>query len=934
MPTSSNAFSSHAAALFAEKWQAITSEKQYAQSFWRDFFSLVCGIPDLSASGIEFEHPVRSVKTNTIKFVDVFWPGVLLVEHKSAGKNLDAADEQADEYLRSLPEHTRPPVRIVSDFARLRITDLASQESLEFPLGQLPEHLARIERIVQGGGERAAAVEAVADKAAAKLMAGLFTALSADGYGADNRHDASVLLVRLLFIMFGDDTGMWRDGSFTELLEQTREDGSDLGATLMRLFDVLNTPMSGRSGNLPAMFARFPYANGGLFTDQIAYPDFTATMRAALLRAAKFNWSAISPAIFGSLFQSVKSKEERHSRGEHYTSETNILRVIRPLFLDEYNERMLADWGDRRALARLRDDLGALRYLDPACGCGNFLVVAYRELRALETKILARLLDLEVDQPTKPSRRGRGVPAPGALTLDGTDDLRVRLDQFHGIEIEEWPSQIARVAMFMADHQANLALEQITGNAPTLLPLSDSARIVHGNALTIPWTDVCPPGDDVIVFGNPPFLGRPSRSPEQRKEHESIWRGVDGAGNLDFVTCWFLLAGRYLEGTRARAAFVSTNSITQGVQPAVLWGQLYPLGMGVDFAYRTFPWRNGAGQQAAVHCVIIGFSANLKPTSRPLWTGASSGGKRTEATNINAYLVDAQDVLIPSRMRPVVQGCQGMENGSQPTDGGFLTKIDAASAARIRQSDPVAAKYLRRLVGSEELINGQGRYCLWLKDVDPRDVSASRELRDRIESVRQMRLSSDKPATRKDAATPHLFQADRQPTSDYLAVPIVYSENYVCVPAKLLSGSVIANNRVQVIPDATSVTFGVMASSAFDTWSRTVSGRMKSDLSLTAGVTYNNFPFPDLDDSQRAHIADLAQTVLDARAAHPDATLADLYSAQTFYLYTDLKAAHDALDIAVLAVYGLSTNATDQEVLKALFDRYAMLTAANRSLKG
>lgn len=917
----------HAAALFAEKWQAVTSEKQYAQSFWRDFFQEICGIRDLSAAGIEFEHPVRSVKTNTIKFVDVLWPGVLLVEHKSGGKSLDLADEQADEYLRSLPEHIRPPIRVVCDFARIRITDLASSQTVEFTLSDLPDHLARIQRIVLGGGERAAEVEAVADKAAAKLMAGLFTALSSDGYGADDRHDASVLLVRLLFLMFGDDTGMWRDGLFTELLQQTREDGSDLGATLMRLFDVLGTPEGSRSGNLPSTYARFPYVNGGLFEDAIAFPDFTPSMRAALLRAAMFDWSSISPAIFGSLFQAVKSKEERHARGEHYTSEANILRVIRPLFLDEYNEQMLANWNDRPALARLRDALGERRYLDPACGCGNFLVVAYRELRALETKILARLLDLDTQEPITPGRRGRALLTVGALTLDGTDDLRVRLDQFHGIEIEEWPSQIARVAMFMADHQANLDLEQITGSAPRLLPLSDTARIVHGNALTIPWSDVCSQGDDVIIFGNPPFLGGLKMSAEQKADTQRVWLGLAKAGTMDFVANWFVLAGRYMQGTRARAAFVSTNSITQGEQPAALWGALYPLGMSIDFAYRTFPWRNGAGQQATVHCVIIGFSACPKPVIRPLWEESSRGGGRINAGTINAYLIEGPEVLVVNRQKPMVEGFGSMTVGSIPKDGGHLSKVSADDAARIRTSDPVAAKYLRPLYGADELVHGKARYCFWLKHLDPKDVRSSKQLQDRLDGVRAMRAASTAPSTRAWASSPHLFVQENQPTADYLAIPSVSSENYAYIPMRMMKASDVASNAIFAISVAPLETFAFLNSRPFNCWSATVAGRLGSGLRLGPEITYNNFPFPDLDSDQRDGLRRAAQNVLDVRAAHPDASLADLYNRMTFELYVDLKAAHDALDATALATFGLGRAATDAEILRILFERYSHLSA-------
>lgn len=581
--------SRHAAQQFATKWAAYTNEKQYAQSFWRDFFHNILGYTDLQDVGIQFEYVLKD--RNEIRWIDVFLPGVALIEHKSAGRNLDEAETQARHYLELLAPALRPPVIILSDFARLRLIDVIAGTNIEFPLSELPTHLDRIHQIFTQQIVDITTVQAEADKQAAKLMANLYHALEASQFGTkpDNEklHIANTLLARLLFCMFGDDTGMWpykAPGLFHHYILDSRDDGQDLAGKLSLLFQVLNTPKNQRPTNLPEDLTLFPHVGSEIFNETVEVPYFDATMRQALLQAAQYDWSTISPAIFGALFQNVKTKEARHAGGEHYTSEKNILKVIRPLFLDDYTNRMWDAWDNPNHLETLRRELGTRNYLDPACGCGNFLVVTYRELRHLETQIIARVKQLKGTY--------------GQVGLFGDTDLHVSLEQMHGIEVEDWPAQIARLALYLTDHQANVTLETITGTIPNRFPIQHAATITHGNALQVDWADTCPIDDNTIIMGNPPFLTNTQFRPEQASDQKRIWGGARRGASMDFVANWHLLAARNMTGTRARAAFVSTNSITQGEQPATLWAQLGPLGMEIDFAHRTFAWENGAGHPA------------------------------------------------------------------------------------------------------------------------------------------------------------------------------------------------------------------------------------------------------------------------------------------------------------------------------------------------
>ncbi|CAN2160992.1 DNA methylase, adenine-specific [Candidatus Nanopelagicaceae bacterium] len=901
-------YSIHEAELLAKKYAKITSEKSFAQTFWRDVFQQLCGVDDLLATGIEFEYPVRSHDSGSIKFIDVLWPGVVLVEHKSAGQSLDKAEQQARDYLISLDAIKRPPVIILSDFAKFRIVEVLAGKSVEFALGDLPQNIGRFEAIIGDAGIGASRIEVEADTKAANLMSELFVQFEKAGYTG---HEVSVFLVRILFLLFGDDTAMWRrtdKGLFSDLVNNSSEDGTGLGAILQELFVTLNTSRDKRPTTLAESMSGFPYINGGIFAEQLPNFNFNKSMRTALVAATQYDWSTISPAIFGSLFQSVRDAETRREMGEHYTSETNILRCINDLFLNDFYKRMHESWDSPQALKALRMELGQYNYLDPACGSGNFLVVAYKRMRDIELRIIARLQELDNNR--------------AQLQLDGSLGLQVHLGQFHGIEIDEWSASIARVAMFLADHQANLALEQITGSAPNRFPLTESAVILNANALTTDWSTVCPMGAKTFIMGNPPFFGARLQTSEQKSNTQDVWNNIKGVGELDFVSNWYKIAATQMSKHGGRSALVSTNSITQGVQPAIIWTELYALGMRIDFAHQTFKWSNDAGGVAAVHVVIIGFSHNTQTGKRKLWEYADIKSAPTlrEVDNINAYLVDAPDVLISTRTKPLSTSTAKLLYGSQPNDGGFLSDISTEEADEIRKSDPIAANYLRKIVGARELIHDVQRWCLWLVDATPNDMRNSKVISERVAKVKTQRSASTRPATQELANTSHLFGFISQPIKPYIAVPLHSSEERDYVPMAYLAPDVIANNALSIIPDAPLWLFGILQSRPFNVWNKSISGRLESRVRISNTITYNNFPFPVLNPEMTARIESAAQGVLDARAKNPISSLADLYESTS--MPAELTKAHMKLNSEVLSAYNLKPSEIDTAILERLLSTY------------
>ncbi len=904
MSMSGERFSSHEAHKFAEKYATTSSEKQFAQTFWRDFFSHLLRIDDLTSTGIEFEVPVRSHLSGKVKWIDVLWSGVLLIEHKSAGENLDKAEQQAREYLLSLDQSKVPPVVILCDFARFRIIEVLAGTSHEFALADLPANLERLQTIFGNRGVGSTAVEISADTKAAELMAKLFVEFEKAGYAG---HETSVFLVRVLFLLFAEDTRMMKKAIFTNFVTDSPSSGSGLGAMLQELFEVLNTPKETRPSTMPDALNEFPYVNGGLFAETIINFSFNESMRKALVEATAYDWSGISPAIFGSLFQSVRDQETRRTMGEHFTSEQNIMKVIGDLFLNEFNERLSKAWDAPIQLKRFHQELGEYNFFDPACGSGNFLVVSLKYLRGLELRILARLQELE---------------GAGQMALDVSLLQKVNLSQFHGIEIDEWSSAIAGVALHLADHQSNLQWEEILGSAPNRLPLADAANIVNANALRVDWSEVAPLGDKTFIMGNPPFFGARYQTAEQKADTLAVWGNIKGAGDMDFVSNWHLIASRQISRHGGEVAFVSTNSLTQGEQPGILFPQIFNLGLGITFAHRTFVWQNDAKGQAAVHCVIIGLSKN-PPSRRNLWSYPESKGQPvlTVVKNINPYLVDAPNVVITPRSRPLSADAEKMDFGSQPNDGGFISDISSDEASEIIAKAPQAKKFIKRLYGARELIHNVERYCVWVEDQDVLEANKIPELASRFASVKAVRNESKRPVTRELAKTPYKFGFISQPKTEYIAVPRVSSETRDYVPMAVMPPDIITNDALLVVPMKSLATFGFLQSKVFALWNKAISGRLKSDTRISATITYNNFVSPMLNDEQRENIERGAEAILVARSSFPYNSLADLYGATS--MPPALRRAHEKLDSEVLKAFGLKATASDDEILKTLFQRYA-----------
>ncbi|MEW5965757.1 MAG: DNA methyltransferase [Pseudomonadota bacterium] len=937
MPLSWNEIKSRALS-FSREWADAANEDSEAKPFWIAFFEIF-GITNKRVA--TFEHAVKKFGGDQ-GYVDLFWPGVLLVEQKSRGKNLDRAFNQALDYFPGIKERDLPRHIVVCDFARFRLHDLETGDTREFALKDLHKHIRHF-GFIAGYETQDIKPQNPVNIQAAERMGRLHDALKAAGYEG---HALEVLLVRLLFCLFADDTGIFQPSQAlrTWIEERTREDGSDLGPLLAQLFQVLNTPENKRSPALDEQLAAFPYVNGRLFEEAIPIADFNAALREALLDACALDWAAISPAIFGALFQSIMDKTARRNLGAHYTSEENILKLIKPLFLDGLWAEFDKVKRNRNRLFEFHQKLRSLTFFDPACGCGNFLVIAYRELRLLELEVL------------RASNEG-----PGSRFLDIHQAIQLDVDQFYGIEIEEFPAQIAQVALWLVDHQMNLKVGEEFGMYFARIPLKTSPHIVHGNALTLAWNDVLPAERARYVMGNPPFIGAKFMDDAQRADARAVFAGIDNAGLLDFVAAWYVKATRYLNASSRdpqgrgdpakgdwiasaaprndslRCAFVSTNSITQGEQVGVLWGWLLAQGIKIHFAHRTFSWSNEARGKAAVHCVIVGFGLG-EVAEKTIFEYADIKGEphALPAANINPYLVDAPDVVLENRRTPICP-VPGIGIGNKPIDGGHYLFTDDEKAEFLRH-EPQAEKWFRRWLGADEFINGYQRWCLWLGDCPPNELRQMPEAIKRVEAVRQFRLASKSAPTQKLADTPTRFHVENMPASTYLLIPKVSSERRSYIPIGFMHPDALSSDLVFIVPDATLYHFGVLTSTMHMAWVRSVCGRLKSDYRYSAGIVYNNFPWPEGSPSPQPSplkgegakagpnpINAAAQAVLDARAQFPGASLADLYDPLT--MPPALLKAHQKLDAAVDKAYGKSGFKSDAERVAFLFARYQALTS-------
>lgn len=916
-----------AAKRFVEYWSGKGYEKGQSQPFWLSLLREVFGIAE-PEKFITFEDQVHLDNTS---FIDGYIDSThVMIEQKSLGKDLQkkikqsngallTPYEQAKRYSMELPYSKRPRWIVTSNFESFLIYDMERPgvDPQLIYLKDLPEEYWRLEFLVDDEKRRIQKEQDISEDAG-KIIKLLYDAL-AECYGdmtdPVNQKSLNKLIVRLVFCLYAEDSEMFSHGQFQDYINHF--DADDLSDALFNLFKVLDTREEDRRRGLKASLAAFPYTNGGLFhdkpdADDTEIPPLTEEVKRILTEeAAPFNWSAISPTIFGGIFESTLNPETRRKGGMHYTSIENIHKVIDPLFLDDLKVELDKDLDlkvkkDRKAaLIAFQDKIAGLKFLDPACGSGNFLTETYLSLRRLENKVIKALY------------------GEGMLGL-GNDLIKVSIQQFYGIEINDFAVSVATTALWISEAQMLRETESIIAQSLPALPLKTYTNIHEGNALRMDWNEVVPAEELDYIMGNPPFLGYSFQTKEQKEDMLSVYVDEKGkpyntAGKIDYVAGWYFKSAEMMKrNPHIRAALVSTNSITQGEQVAYIWKPLINrFCVSIDFAYKTFRWDSEANQKAHVHCVIIGFSTGKRLGDKLIFDGDSV----LHVSNINPYLIDSEDILIDSRSTPICE-VPAIVNGNKPVDGGFLFMTEEERVDAIHK-EPQIEPYIKRIVGSVEFINNKTRYCIWLKDASPSLIRNSVIISKRVAAVRDFRLSSTKEATRKSADYPTLFQQIRQPVSDYILIPRVSSESRRYVPMGFLSASVITNDSAQMVPNATLYHLGILTSETHMAWMRVVCGRLKSDYRYSAEIVYNNFPWPNPTDTLKAKIEQTAQAILDARALYPDSSLADLYDDLT--MPVELRKAHRANDAAVMEAYGFRKDMTEPEIVAELFKMYQKL---------
>lgn len=884
---------------FSKEWSDAHREEADAKQFLIEFFQ-VFGISNRKVS--TFEHRVKRLD-ETDGYIDLLWKGNILIEMKSKGKNLDRAFDQAKAYLHGLQEHELPKFILVSDFDVFRLHDLEEDRMIEFTLREFVHNVHHFGYFI-GYQKKVFKEQDPANIKAAELMGKLHDRLKEIGYDG---HPLEVYLVRLLFCLFAEDTTIFQKQQFQDFIEQrTTADGSDLAPRLQELFQVLNTPDAKRFKNLDEQLSEFPYVNGKLFEESLPTASFDSKMRLALLECCYQDWSKISPDIFGSMFQSVMNPIERRNLGAHYTSERNVLKIIKPLFLDELRAEFVSCKGNKYKLQEFHRKLSNLKFLDPACGCGNILVITYRELRLLELDVLRAIHKNEL------------VTSIETIVL-------LDVDMMYGIEYEEFPARIAEVAMWLIDHQMNMLISNEFGLYFARLPLKKAATIVHGNALQVEWGSVIAKEKLSYILGNPPFIGSKIMKQSQRDEIVQQFDTAEGSGVLDYVSGWYSRAAKYIQNTSIKVAFVSTNSIVQGEQTSILWRyMLERYNIKIHFAHRTFKWSNEAKGNAAVYCVIIGFAA-YDTANKIIFEYEDIRGEAHEikARNINPYLIDGKDILISNRSNPLCNVPQ-ISKGNQPTDGGNLLLDDAEKVELVR-TYPETEKYIKKLIGAQEYIHNISRWCLWFAGVSPSELRSVPAIVERLHRVQEMRKKSPDPKTRELSNTPWLFREMRNYDS-FIIVPSTTSENRKYIPMGFGDKSMIPTNLLLIIPNGTLYHFGILTSLMHMAWVKNICGRLKSDFRYSKDIVYNNFPWPDSPtDKQIKSIEVGAQKVLSARGLYPSESLADLYDPVS--MPVELVRAHNELDKAVDSAYRSQPFVNEANRMVYLFELYERYTA-------
>ncbi len=924
-----------AARQFAETWRGKGDEKRDCQKFWIQLLQEVYGV-EHHYQIIDFEVPV---KVKHIGYIDGYIHGTkVLIEQKSLGIDLDKAAKQSDgavltpyeqakRYADNVTYSMKPRYIVTCNFAEFRIYDMDEErpedKMVTIMLEDLPKDFPCMQFLVESGkAQRQKELKVSVD--AGRIVGQLYDAFAKqydDPTSPETMHSLNVLCVRLVFCLYAEDAGVFgaKRDMFHDYLNNFPQ--KKMNRALAELFDVLNQRPEERSRYVQddKELSAFPYVNGGLFAgDDLYIPEFTEEICDLLLKRASlgFDWSAISPTIFGAVFESTLNPETRRSGGMHYTSVDNIHKVINPLFMNdlwiEFNKiRSIAVTKKRNSkLIEFQRKLSSLRFLDPACGSGNFLTETYLSLRRLENEAL----------------RLRANDGQILMNTDDTTLIAVSLTQFSGIEINEFAVSVAKTALWIAQSQMMAETESIVGKSLDFLPLKTSANIVQGNALRLDWETLVPRTQLSYIMGNPPFVGYAYRTAEQREDLQLI--ASEMGNNLDYVVGWYFKAAQMMQGTNIRAALVSTNSITQGEQVAAIWKPLYDrFGIHIDFAHRTFRWDSEASLKAHVHCVIVGFSC--APNNKPKII--YDGDRMQEASNINGYLMDAPNVFIESRNKPV--SCvTDMAKGSIPVDDGNFFLSDEERLEFIEQ-EPSSEKFIKRFLGAKEFLHDIKRWCLWLNKATPHELKSMPKVMERVNAVRQFRLLSTKAATRKYADFPTRFMEIRQPESNYLLVPRHSSENRKYIPLGFISPDVICGDANLLIPNATLYHFGVLMSNVHNTWMRAVCGRLEMRYRYSINVVYNNFPWPEPTEEQRARIEETARAILDARAKYPDSSLADLYDEVT--MPPELRTAHQRNDRAVCASYGWNASSpefsSEAACVSTLMRLYQRLTTPSKS---
>ncbi len=908
-----------AAMEFAERWAGKGYEKGESQRFWLDLLENVYGV-EKPTEFVRFEEQVQLDNTS---FIDVMIPSTrTMIEMKSLGKDLRkpilqsdgrklSPFQQAQRYILGLPVSQHPKWIVTCNFAEFDVYDMENPkgEPQRILLRDLGTDYYRLQFLVDEGSDHLKKEMEVSMKAG-EIVGRLYDALVKQ-YDRDDPMSSrylNILCVRLVFCLYAEDAGVFgRRDMFHDYMAHYETE--DMRMALIRLFEELNTPPEKRSKYDKPVLAAFPYTNGGLFAEEIDIPQFTDEIRSTLLLHASmdFDWSQISPTIFGGVFESTLNPETRRNGGMHYTSIENIHKVIDPLFLNDLRREFQETKAEPVQKARVRklhafqDKLASLTFFDPACGSGNFLTESYISLRRLENEVIKAIYSIE--------------------PLSAFDNpIKVSINQFYGIEINDFAVTVATTALWISESQMMAETERIVHHDIDFLPLKSYANIHEGNALRTDWHEVCPNPDYII--GNPPFVGASMMSKQQKKEITELFPKNRMAGVLDYVSGWYVKAAQMVQGTDTHCAFVSTNSICQGEQVAALWKPLKEhFGIHIDFAYRTFRWDSEANLKAHVHCVIVGFSCTDSKRERTIF----DNGQQIKADNINAYLIDAPDIYVSRRSKPLCDVPQ-CTRGNQPTDGGNLI-VEEKDIDDFINKEPNSKKFIKRLIGATEFINNKKRYCLWLVDATPAELRSMPLVMERINKVKEMRLESSFGPTRELANVPYRFRETWNPDT-YIVIPRVSSERRRYVPMGFLDKSIIPTDSVIIIPSATLYHFGVLESNVHMAWMRVVCGRLKSDYRYSKDVVYNNFPWPFSlpagEGRGEANIAQTAQAILDVRAKYPDSSLADLYDPAT--MPYDLLEAHRKNDRAVMQAYGFSTKMTESECVARLFEMYARMT--------